>query len=343
MESGPDEPPNVSGSGTNSFERAVRAFDGWQQRSVPAGFVVGVVKKFGDDRGGQLSALISFSAFLAFLPLMLVVVTVTSFIAQRYPDIAERIRNSAAAQFPVVGAELTTNEKALPGSGLGLGIGFAGLLWGGFGVTQSLQYAFHEVWHVPHKDRPSLIARLTRGVGVFGVIVCAVLASASLGLVGTIVRNSIVAGALGIVAATAVSFGLFLVVFWLLSPKSLRISSLLPGAVVSAVGWQGLQVIGLRLVSHQLRRSSQLYGAIGAALGLIGFLVLVTQVLLYALEITVVRTQRLWPRSILHPPLTPSDVRLLKAMAMQEERRPEEHIVVSFDVADSSRPDGTGR
>ena len=115
----------------NPVDRVVWAVDTWQQRSAPAGFVVGVIKKFGDDRGGQLAAVISFSAFLAFFPLMLVVVTATSFLAQRSPAIADQIRTSAIAQFPVVGAELTSNERVLPGSGLGIGVGLAGLLWGG--------------------------------------------------------------------------------------------------------------------------------------------------------------------------------------------------------------------
>ena len=337
MHEGSDEPQLGAEAVTskpdrrNPVDRAVRAVDAWQQESVSAGFVFGVVKKFGDDRGGQLAALISFSAFLAFFPLMLVVVTATAFLAQRYPAIADRIRTSAIAQFPVVGAELTSNERALPGSGLGLGIGLAGLFWGGFGVTQSLQYAFHEVWHVPHKDRPSFVARFIRGLGVFGLIVVGVLASATLGLVGTLVRNSVLAGVFGIMAATAVSMGLFLVVFWLLSPKSLPLRTLLPGAAMSAIGWQALQLLGLRLVSHQLRRSSELYGAIGAALGLVWFLVLGTQVLLYSLEATVVSAQRLWPRSIVQPPLTSSDLRLLEAMAKQEERRPEEHVAIRFD------------
>ncbi len=319
----------------------MRWIDRRQQQSGPAGFVFGVIKKFGDDRGGQLAALIAFSAFLAFFPLMLVIVTATSFLAQRYPGIAERIRTSAVAQFPVVGAELTSNERALPGSGLGLGIGLLGLLWGGFGVTQSLQYAFHEVWHVPHKQRPSFVARMLRGLGVFGLIVAGVLASTTLGLVGSLVRNSVLAGTLGVIGATVLSSVLFMVVYWLLSPKTLGLGDLLPGAIVSGIGWQTLQIIGLRLVSHQLRRSSQLYGAIGAALGLVWFLVLGTNVLLYSLEVTVVRAQRLWPRSMIQPPLTASDVRLLEAMAKQEERRPEEHVQVTFDETSTDRASGS--
>ncbi len=312
--------------------RIVRRFDRWQQQSTTAGFVVGVVKKYGDDRGNQLAALVTFSAFLSFFPLMLVIVTITAFVAQRSPDLAERIRTSAVAEFPVVGSELTGDQQALTGTGLGLGVGLAALMWGGFGFTQAIQYAFHEVWHVPHKDRPSLVNRTKRGFGVLCLLGLALVASMILGLLGSLVRGSLVVGAVGLFGACVASSGLVLAVFWLLSPRRLSLRELLPGAILAGLGWQGLQTIGVRLVSHQLRRSSDLYGAIGAALGLVWFLLLSTHILLYALEITAVRKDRLWPRSIIQPPLTGPDIELLSTMAKQEERRPEEQVTVRFDL-----------
>jgi hypothetical protein len=38
----------------NPVERVIRRVDATQQRLPPAAFVVGVVKKFGDDNGGAL-------------------------------------------------------------------------------------------------------------------------------------------------------------------------------------------------------------------------------------------------------------------------------------------------
>ncbi len=302
-----------------------------QQQSKPLAFVVGVVKKYGDDRGGQLGALISFYAFLSFFPLTLVVVTMTAFLAHRNPALAERLRASSLAQFPVVGTELTSGEKALHGSGLGLAVGLAGLLWGGFGATQTLQYAFHEVWHVPHKDRPAFAIRICRGMGVFALLGVGVVASTILGALGSLISNSPAAGTLGLVGSFVIVFALFLSLFWLMSPRNLRFVDLLPGVTFAAVGWVALQTIGLRLVSHQLRRSSQLYGTIGAALGLIAFFLLASQVVIYGLEVTVVRVERLWPRSLLQPPLTGADRQMLIAMAKQEERRPEQRISVEID------------
>jgi YihY family inner membrane protein len=315
----------------NPLEQVFREADARQQRSHPIAFAVGVVKKYGDDRGGQLSALLSFYAFLSFFPLTLIVITTTAFLAHRNPGLAERLRTSSLSQFPVVGTELTNNEQALRGSGLGFIVGLAGLIWGGLGVTQTLQYVFHEVWHVPHKDRPPFLIRIGRGVGIFALLGFGVIASASLGALGSLIADSRSAGILGVIGSFAVVFGVFFCLFWLLSPRNLRLFDLIPGVAFAAVGWVALQTIGLRLVTHQLRRSSQLYGTIGAALGLIGFFLLATQVVIYGLEVTVVRAQRLWPRSLLQPPLTDPDKQMLVRMAKQEERRPEERISVEID------------
>jgi YihY family inner membrane protein len=312
------------------LQRIIRKVDRLQQRSKPIGFTLGVFKKYGDDRGGQLASQLTFSAFLSFFPLMLVVVTVTSFLAHRSPSLAEQIRNSAIAEFPIVGAELTKNEQALKGSGLGLLVGFLLLLWAGFGFTHSLQDAFAEVWHVPHKYRPSFITRLRRSVLVICLLIFEVLASVVLGFLGTLITNSRLAGALGMVGGFLVSVTIYFSVFWLLSPRDTTIADLLPGVAFAALGWQVLQTIGIRLISSQLRRSSELYGTIGAALGLIGFLSLTSQFLIYSLEFVTVRKLRLWPRSLVQPPLTDSDKAMLLLMAQQEERWPEESVTVAF-------------
>jgi YihY family inner membrane protein len=320
------------------IERVLRAIDRWQQRTRPAGFIVGVVKKYGDDRGGQLSSLIAFSAFLSFFPLMLVVVTLTALASQRYAAFAVRIKNSAVAEFPIVGPELVRNNFVLPGSGLGLLIGLVGLVWAGLGFAHALQYAFLEVWHVPHKARPSFLLRMARSASVYALLAIGVFASVVLGLLGSVVKNSRAAGALGLLGAFLTSIGVYLAVFWLLSPRTTLLHELLPGAIVAAFGWQGLQVFATQVVGYQLRRSSELYGAIGASLGLISFLILSSQILLYSLEITVVHKDRLWPRSMLQPPLTASDMKLLRTLAKQEERRPEETITVSFAVPGNAVP-----
>jgi YihY family inner membrane protein len=314
-----------------AIERVVRRVDRFQQSHQPFAFIFGVIKKFGDDRGSQLAGLMAFYGFLSFFPMVLVLITVTSFVAHGNPHLAGQIRDSALNQFPVVGPDLASHEKALPGSGFGLAVGLVGLVWGALGVTQSIQYAFAEVWHVPHRLRPPFLVRLLRSVMLLLLLGTAVVATALLGSLGSLIGNSRLAGAAGFAAGTVLSIALYLAVFRMLSPEFAAWSDLLAGAIVAGVGWQVLEFFGVQLVQRQLRQASQLYGTVGVVLGLISFLVLVSQVTLYGIEINVVRVLHLWPRSIIQPPLTKADVESLRTMAHQEERRKEQRVTVDFD------------
>ena len=62
------------------LERAIRSVDQAQQRFRPTAFAYGVVKKFGDDRGGSLCALLAFYGFLSLFPLLLLLVTILGFV-----------------------------------------------------------------------------------------------------------------------------------------------------------------------------------------------------------------------------------------------------------------------
>jgi YihY family inner membrane protein len=325
----------VTDDGGNAIQRVVRRADGFQQRHAPFAFAYAVIKKFGDDRGSQLGGLIAFYGFLSFFPLMLVLVTLTAFIAHGSPHFANQIRDSALSQFPVVGPDLASHEKALPGSGLGLAVGLVGLLWGALGVTQTVQYAFAEVWHVPYKARANFVVRIARGLTLFVLFGSFVVLTAGLTALGALISNSRFAGAAGLAGGTIVSIALYLVVFRMLSPKHLGWRDLLPGAIVAGIGWQLLELLGVQLVQHQLRHSSQLYGTVGVVLGLIWFLLLVAQITLYGIEINVVRALRLWPRSMVQPPLTPADREMLRLMAQQEERRDDERVTLEFDEGTS--------
>jgi YihY family inner membrane protein len=291
-----------------AFDRLLHGLDQFQQSHRHLAFVYGVVKKYGEDRGSQLSALIAFYGFLSFFPLMLVVVTVTAFLSHGNAHLAKQIRDSALNQFPIVGPDLAGSQKALPGSGIGLAVGIVGLLWGALGVTQAIQYAFAEIWHVPDRDRPNFVVRALRGVTLFALLGGGLVVTVALASLGGLIGSSLVAGAVGLATATALSIALYLVVFQMLSGTHVAWLDLLPGAVVAGIGWQVLETVGVQLVQRQLSHSSQLYGTVGVVLGLIFFLLLVSQLSLYGLEINAVRTRRLWPRSFLDTGSTTSDL-----------------------------------
>ncbi|HJW64319.1 MAG TPA: YhjD/YihY/BrkB family envelope integrity protein, partial [Actinomycetes bacterium] len=111
---------------------------------------------------------------------------------------------------------------------------------------------------------------------------------------------------------------------------TVRFRWLLPGAAVGALGWSVLQSVGVTIVSRQLEQANLVYGVFAVVIVLLGWLYLGSQLVLYAAEINVVLARRLWPRSMLQPPLTEPDRQVLTALARTEERRPEQRVQVTF-------------
>ncbi len=136
-------------------------------------------------------------------------------------------------------------------------------------------------------------------------------------------------------AAALVNVGMYLIAFRVLTPKGVPTHKLVPGAVAGGIAWTVLQIVGTYLVHHFLH-SNSVYGYFATVLGLVAYINVAVQITVYAAEINVVLTRRLWPRSIVQPPLTEADRASMALQALQNQRREEQHIEVSFD----DRPPG---
>jgi uncharacterized BrkB/YihY/UPF0761 family membrane protein len=185
------------------------------------------------------------------------------------------------------------------------------------------------VWNVPRKDRPSYWFRLARGLGSLLLVVVAIFAATALAQLGRI-GSGIAGRLLPFAGSVLLNLLLLLVLFQVLTGTWVRWRRLLPGAACGAVAWSALQTLGVYIIDRQLQRANLIYGVFAVVLVLLGWLYLTAQLLLYAAEINVVLARRLWPRSLLQPPLTGPDRRVLTALAEAEQRRPEQTIEVSF-------------
>jgi len=315
----------------NLVERAIRWVDATQQRFTPTAFVVGVVKKYGDDNGGVLVSNLAYSAFLSLFPLLLVLVTILGLIASVNPSFRTQVLNAVAGQVPLIGNQLTTNVQQLQRSSvIGLIVGVIGLIWGASGLAQAGLFTMEQVWNLPGPARPGFVQRLGRA-GLFlcllggGVIVTTGLASLT-----TYLHNGLAFKLPIEVVTAAFNAGMYLGAYRALTPKGVPTRKLLPGAITGGIGWTVLQVLGTYLVHHFLH-SDSVYGVFGTVLGLLAWITLAVEVTVYSAEINVVLARRLWPRSIVQPPLTEADRASMALQALQNQRRPEQHVEVTFD------------
>lgn len=300
-----------------------RRVDAVQKQNSFLGFVIAVVKKFGDDQAGYLAAIIAYYAFFSIFPLLLAFATVLGFILQNNHKLQERIITTVQNNFPVLGQSFQIGH--LRGSGIGLVVGLVFTLLAGIGVIQALQYAMDEIWGVPKRKRPNFFVSRLRALLMLAVLGIATLAA-------TAVSNL----PFGFLGSLLLNIGIAAVAYKVLTVADITWMDVVPGALVAGVALTLLQTFGGLLVRHTLKNASATYGTFAVVIGLLSFIYLGAQIFIYAAEINVVRKKHLWPRSLVDDP-TPSDQEVFTQRAKIEERRPDENIRVSFDKPSRSR------
>ncbi len=306
-----------------------QAVDRFQQRHRPLAFALAVLKKYSEDGGGQLAALVSYYGFVSMFPLLLVFVTILGFVLQGDPHLEQEIVKGTLGHFPLIGDQLRLHS--LSGSGVALVVGLALTLLGGLAITNAGQLAFNRIWGVPYTRRPDFFMSRVRGLRVLAILaLLTIVSTAAGGFLGTATH-----GPAEVIGATAVAFAfnlaLFMTLFKLLTACNLHWRQLLPGVLLAAVLWQLLQYLGGLYIAHELKHNGPLYGTFALVLGLLAWLYLGAQLTLIAAEVNVVLDRRLWPRTLFSPGLLDGDRRALRTTALAENRSSDEHIEVRFE------------
>lgn len=325
--------------------------DSYQRRHPWLGFPLAVVYKYGDDQGPYLAAILTYYAFIAIFPLLLISSSVLGFVLQGHPEWSEALLDSALRQIPIIGDRLG-HPNELRGSRSAIVIGALVALYGSMGLGNAAQHAASTVWAVPRDSRgnPFLLrarSLLLMSVAGLGLVVLAV-ASSVFANVGSI-RPSLswelgwLVSALGFLTAVAV----FSVFFQLVCRGRARGRSLLVGAATTAVMWQLLQWLGQWYVQSVINRASEMNGTFALVLGLIGFLFAASATLVVGLEVTAVAARRLYPRALLTPftdnvDLTRADRAAYTQYAVSQRHKGFQTVTVQF-IEDKKDPPAEAR
>lgn len=331
----------------NVVEGVARRMDAFQRRHAVLAFPIAVVKKFGDDQAGTLAALIAYYGFFSMFPLLLVLVSVLGLVLAGNPALRDEIVNSALGHFPVIGdriaARATIDE--LTGNWLSVGLGVAGAAWAGLGVAQAAQRALNTVWDIPRSQWPSFVSRRLRAalmLVILGTIFAASTFTTGFGSSGAL--PSFFLTAVGWTVSLMLNVVLFTLAYQVLTARDLKWRNVLPGAAVASLAWTVLQIVGGYYLTHQVRSASDIYGTFALVIGLLIWIALGAQVTLLGAEINVVWNRRLWPRSLIQPPIINGDRDVYQRIVERSRMRPEVAIHVSFTAQhDGSREQRDGR
>jgi YihY family inner membrane protein len=309
----------------------MRHLDRIQQRHLVPAFVFGVFKKYGDDNAGNLAVQVTYSLFVTIFPLLLLLVTILGIVLADDPADRTRVLHSALGEFPIIGQQIGHNIHGLKrSSGFGLTFGILGLIYGTTGLAQSGQYAMAQIWNVPVAARPGYIPRMTRSAIFLVILAVGLILSTALAGFGTFGQHNVWLGVVGELLAVVVNIALYFGAFRSLTPKQVATRWLIPGVITGGVAWTILQAVGGYVVGHDLKGSSALYGLFGLVLGLVAWIYLGSEVTLYSAELNTVLHHRLWPRGLVHPPLTEADQRSLAFQVIENQQRPEQEVVTRF-------------
>ncbi|MFT4083780.1 MAG: YihY/virulence factor BrkB family protein [Nocardioides sp.] len=320
----------------------MQAVDRAQRRIPPVAFVLGVIYKFFDDQGNYLAAIVTYYAFIAIFPLLLLGSSILGFVLQDNAHLQDELLDSALSQFPIIGDSLGRQE--LTGSTAGIVVGAITALYGAMGLGQAIQNTVNTAWSVPRNSRPnpfllrlrSLVLLATAGVAVLGVSILSTLFGSTNAFgaqADKATRWLLVIGTIAIVTA------MLTVLFRLATTREHSLRNALPGAFAFALMWQLLQYLGTVYVERVIKATSGMNGTFALVLGLMGFIYIAAVMGVLSIEVNVVVARHLWPRALLTPftdrvDLTEADRRAYAGYALMQRHKGFETVAVTFDGRD---------
>ncbi len=307
-----------------------------------------MVYKYFDDQGPYLAAILTYYAFIAIFPTLLIASSVLGFFLQGNTELQTRVLESALAQFPIVGTQLGRPE-GLQGSTSGVVIGVLAATYGAMGLGLAAQNALNTAWAVPRNSRLNPVISRIRSIVVMAFAGATVLAvTVVTGLVSNLDRLGI--GVTGWIKwlSTLASIVLVGVVLALMmrytTSRRPSFRTSLPGAFVISVLWHVLQLLGGLYVGRVIARASAMNGVFALVLGLVALIFLAAVMAVLGLEVNVVLNRRLYPRALLTPftdavTLTDADKRAYDSYAKAQRHKGFQQVEVTFNGHRDREPD----
>lgn len=258
----------------------------WRRRLPWLDAVMTLNERFGMIGGGGLASSIGLAGFLSLFPLLLVAIAVLGFLSSGNSDFVSDIvseLNLEGRSAEVVTDAIRTAEGSRRAASV---VGVAGLLWSGLGVVGALQNAFNSAWQTTGRgllDKAVSLGWLV-GAGILFV------ASASLGPLMNMLPGPVVI--LTILGGIVLNTGLMLWTYSFLGNQPVPWRAHLPGAVLVAVVFEILKVVGSVYVPRAVASSSALYGTIGVVFAVLAWLLLYARVVVYGAVLNVLRWER---------------------------------------------------
>jgi uncharacterized BrkB/YihY/UPF0761 family membrane protein len=235
-----------------------------------------VVKMFVDRylsvNGVVLAGHLAFRTFTFLLPVAFVIVAIAGVAVGSGHDPGSTAQDQLKLG-QALGESLRTAGSDTSSTPVQVGlVALSGLVLGSLGLLSGLHYVFREAWQIQDRKLESKVTKLLRFTVGFILLMVLLLGASAL-------RNSgFLWGVASVIGMSAIFFVAFLGLSLIMPRRCHEWYWLIPGALVGAVAFIGLQAFANFYIPNHLSSLSRTYGTLAIAVVLISYLFLIGQV-----------------------------------------------------------------
>jgi membrane protein len=249
------------------------------------GFALRVQERYRELNGNHLAAAVTLAGFISLFPLLLIGIAVLGFFSHQSVDLASDVVSRLGLTGEGARVVTETIGRAEQSRKIASVVGIAGLLWSGLGLVAAIQYGFNTVWQVQGRGMRDKLSGLAWLAGAAVIFLSSFALTAAVRFIPLLAPLSILVG-------MAVGVGLWLWTMKVLPNHTVGWKSLLPGAVLGAVGLEVLKVVGSIWVPQAVASSSALYGSLGVVFAVLAWLLFFGRLMIYSAVLNVVMWER---------------------------------------------------
>ncbi|MDP9068888.1 MAG: YihY/virulence factor BrkB family protein [Actinomycetota bacterium] len=262
--------------------------------------VAGTFERFSADDAGSYAAGLTYYTFFSIFPLLLLAGSLLGYLTADDPELRRELIRKGVNTVPILrdafkpdGIDaIIENRRNLALSGLVLA------LYSGSGAVVALEHALNKLHKV--EQEPGFMSKRLRSLKWLAILGVLSVAALGAGSVAGFAEEVLGRGPLVTVLVTVVAVGLAVAVNTLVFATAYRFlpavrhswRQVLPGAVVAAVLFQGLNIGGTAYLARGETARNDTFGTFAAAATLLVASYLISQITLLAAEVNLVLADR---------------------------------------------------
>lgn len=246
------------------------------------GWLLRVQERFGEVRGTALANGIALQTFLSIFPLVIVALAVVGFVSAGDPMFGRDVVNELGLTGDDATSMIEAIDNAKDSRQAASVIGLGGLLFTSLNLVTAIQRSVDAAWQTFGKGVKEKLKALAWLAGATVIFLSSFALSIALNVLpGFLAPVSLLAG-------FGVNVALFLWTFTALGRLPVGWRARLPGALLCAVGFEIMKVVGSVYVPKLVADSSALYGSLGIVFAVLAWLAIFGRLIVYGSVVNVV-------------------------------------------------------